>query len=197
MQLVIGISGASGAILGISLLQALKEIQDCVTHLVITDDGAKTIEVETGMSLGEVSRLAHFNYPVQDMTAAIASGSFLTDGMIVIPCSMKTVSAIACGYSSNLLVRAADVCLKEKRKLVLVARESPLNGIHLQNMLTIQREGGIILPPVLSFYHHPASIQDLIDHIIGKVLSHFDLQYSRFRRWEPPQVHEPDKNKKR
>jgi polyprenyl P-hydroxybenzoate/phenylacrylic acid decarboxylase-like protein len=182
-RLVVGISGASGAVLGIELLQAMAAMPGWETHLVVTGGARRTIAHETGYSPGQVSALATRCHPVEDIGAAIASGTFRTAGMVVIPCSMKTVAGIATGYSDNLLLRAADVTLKERRKLVLVARESPLSPVHLRNLQIVSDFGGIILPPVLTFYNHPSGIGDLTRHIVGKVLDVFGLELPTFQRW--------------
>jgi flavin prenyltransferase len=185
MRLIVGISGASGVILGVELLKALRGAQ-CETHLVLTRDAVRTMELETPYSSQEVAALASASYSPGDMSAPIASGSFKTGGMVVIPCSMKTLSAVANGYTENLLQRAADVCLKEGRKVVLVPRETPLNRIHLKNLLAASEAGCVVLPPVLTFYNRPASIQDMIDHLVGKILQQFDLEFPGFRAWDHP-----------
>ena len=182
-RIVIGISGASGAPIAEALLKALKK-ERVQTHLVISRGGAMTIEQETGMSAGEIGQLADVVYDNQDLGAALASGSFKTMGMVVVPCSMKTLAGIVSGYSDNLLLRAADVTLKERRKLVLVTRECPLGTIHLRNMLEISQLGGVVIPPVLSYYGRPKSIEDCSRHIVGKILDQFDLEGEEFHRWE-------------
>jgi polyprenyl P-hydroxybenzoate/phenylacrylic acid decarboxylase-like protein len=183
-RLVVGISGASGAILGIELLRAMQSFADWETHLVISKGAAITIGHETPYSLDEVKALAHTVYPLENIGASIASGTFKTEGMVVVPCSMKTVAGIANGLSLNLLLRAADVMLKERRKLVLVARESPLSGVHLHNMTLAASYGAIILPPVLTFYNRPHSIDDMIRHMVGKILDVFGLELPSFARWD-------------
>ncbi len=184
-RLIIGISGASGIPITIALLKALKEEPDWSTSLVISNGGAKTIEMETSYSLQEVAALADEIHDIKNIGASIASGTYRTEGMIIVPCSMKTVAGIACGYSDNLLLRAADVVLKERRKLVLVARETPFNTIHLKNMLTLSQMGAILMPPMQTYYNHPETIDDMIDHMAGKILDVFDIEYKKFHRWNP------------
>ena len=183
MRLVIGITGTTGVIYGIRLLQALKKKPDIETHLIITQAGEQTISIETEYGADDVRSLADYNYPADDIAAAPASGSFLHDGMIVAPCSMKTLSAIANSYADDLLTRAADVTLKERRMLVLLARETPLHAGHLRNMLRVTEMGGVILPPVPAFYHKPRSIEDIIDHAVGKTLDLFRIEHALFERW--------------
>lgn len=182
-RLVIGMSGASGAILGIEMLRILKENSQWETHLVISRGAEETIIQETEYEPMEVMNLADKVYSVKDIGASIASGTFKAEGMIIVPCSMKTVAGIACGYSDNLLLRAADVMIKERRKLVIVARESPLSTIHLRNMLSLSELGAIIVPPMISYYNKPASLEDLNRHVIGKILDKFDIEVNGFNRW--------------
>lgn len=182
-RLVVAMSGASGAQLGIEILKSMQMISEWETHLVISEGACRTIEMETQYQVKDVEALATKVYSVKDIGASIASGTFRTEGMVIIPCSMKTVAGITSGYSDNLVLRAADVTIKERRKLVLVARESPLNPIHLQNMLSLSHLGAVILPPMLTFYNHPSSIEDCTRHIIGKVLSIFDIEMCGFKRW--------------
>jgi polyprenyl P-hydroxybenzoate/phenylacrylic acid decarboxylase-like protein len=185
-RLVVGMSGASGAIIGIELLKTMRlQFPTWETHLVISGGARRTITQETSHSIQEVESLATKCHPLDDVGASIASGTFKTAGMVVVPCSMKTVAGIACGFSNNLLLRAADVIIKERRRLVLVARESPLSPIHLHNMNTVANAGAIILPPVLTFYNHPQSIEDMTRHIVGKILDIFDLEIGGFKRWAP------------
>jgi len=183
MRVIIGISGASGAIIGISLLRAFRELSNIETHLVISKLGWQTLEYETSLSREAVPRLTHYIYDNDNMTAAIASGSFDVEGMVICPCSMKTVAAICCGYSDNLLLRAADVCLKENRRLVLVPREMPLGKVHLRNLSTAAELGCIIVPPFLTFYNRLQHVDDHINHIIGKILAQFGLHYCHFKPW--------------
>ena len=182
-RLIIGVSGASGAPLAVALLKALRETE-VETHLIVTRGGEMTLQQECGMTLPELQALADVCYDNDNIGAAVASGSFRTMGMIVVPCSMKTVAGIHSGYSDNLLLRAADVCLKERRKLLLVARECPLSTLHLRNMYELSQMGAMILPPVLSYYNHPQSIEDATNHIVGKILDQFELDAPDFRRWE-------------
>lgn len=183
-RIVIGLSGASGMPIAIRLLEALRENKDIETHLVMTKGAAETIRQETKYTADEVKDLADVVYRLEDIGAAVASGTFKTVGMIVVPCSMKTVAGIASGYSDNLLLRAADVVLKERRKLVLVARETPLNMIHLKNLYTLSQAGAIILPPMQTYYNLPETIDDMIDHTVGKILDCFDVEYDKLRRWK-------------
>lgn len=185
MRLVIGISGASGIIYGVKLLQALRELS-VETHLTITDSAVKVAEHEHGMSKEEIVGLATYHYDINDLTAPIASGSFTHDGMVVAPCSMKTLAGIANGYADNLLLRAADVTLKEKRRLILVPRETPLSVIHLRNMLNLARAGAVILPAMPGFYGGPRTIEDLVNHVVGRVLDQLGIQHERYRRWQGP-----------
>lgn len=182
-RLVIGMSGASGAILGIEMLKILREQPQWEIHLVISKGAEETITQETEYEPMEVMNLADRVYSIKDIGTSIASGTFRTEGMIIVPCSMKTVAGIACGYSDNLLLRAADVTIKERRKLVIVARESPLSTIHLRNMLSLSELGAIIVPPMISYYNKPASLEDLNRHVIGKILDKFDIEVNGFNRW--------------
>jgi 4-hydroxy-3-polyprenylbenzoate decarboxylase len=183
MLLVIGITGASGAIYGIRLLQVLSEITNVETQLIISETGAKIIDYESGWKLERVKKLADVCYDVHDIGSGLASGSFQRDGMIIAPCSMKTLSALANSYTDNLITRAADTTLKERKKLVLMVRETPLHLGHLRNMAKVTEMGAIIFPPIPAFYHKPRSIQDLVDHSVGKVLDLFDIPHNLFQRW--------------
>jgi 4-hydroxy-3-polyprenylbenzoate decarboxylase len=183
MRIIVGISGASGAIYGIRLLEELGRA-GVETHLVISSWARETIRQETDYTPEAVEALASVCYSPEDQSAAISSGSFVTAGMVVAPCSMKTVAAIAHGYADNLLVRAADVCLKEQRKLILVPRESPLSAVHLENLLRLARLGVVILPPVPAFYHRPRSVQEIVDHTVGRVLDHLGVPHRLLRRWK-------------
>lgn len=184
-RIIIGISGASGAVLGIELLKAFQSLDEWETHLVISDTGEFTIREETSFTPEEVRALADHVYSSDDLAAAISSGTFRTEGMVIIPCSMKTAAGIASGYSDNLLLRAADVTLKEGRKLILVARESPLSLIHLKNLELLAQCGAVILPPVVSFYTKPETIQDIIDQIVGRVLNSLGIDSTLLKRWTP------------
>ena len=172
MRLIVGISGASGVIISIKLLRKLKEL-GVETHLIITHGAELTIRHETNYDLFAIRQLADRSYGVDDIDASIASGSFTHDGMIIVPCSMKTVAGIASGYAENLLLRAADICLKEHRKLIVVPREIPLSRIHLRNLKEIADCGATILPPMLTFYNVPSTIDDQVNHIVGKILMQF------------------------
>jgi flavin prenyltransferase len=185
--LVVGISGASGAIYGVRLLEVLAERSDVETHLVMSSGAETTIRYETGREPADVAKLADVTYGERDLAAAVASGSFLTHGMVVAPCSMRTLSGVANSAADNLLVRAADVHLKERRPLVLVVRETPLHAGHLRLMSFATAAGAIILPPVPGFYQRPQTIADIIDHTIGKVLDVIGIHdHELFRRWSGP-----------
>jgi 4-hydroxy-3-polyprenylbenzoate decarboxylase len=183
MKIVIGISGASGAIYGIRTLEVLKRL-GVESHAIISEAATKTIVHETPYSTEEVYELASHVYSQRDIGAAISSGSFKVDGMIVAPCSIKTLSAIANSYNDELITRAADVQLKERRKLVLMVRETPLNLSHLNHMTLITQMGGVVLPPVPSFYHKPQTIDDIVNQTVGKALDQFGLDAKLFDRWE-------------
>ncbi len=182
-RIVIGITGASGVIYGIKILSLLKEKKDVETHLIISEAGKTTIEIETDYKADEVAAMADFVYDNKNVGAAIASGSFLTRGMVVVPCTVKTLSGIANCYTANLLVRAADVTLKEKRKLVLIIRETPLHKGHLRLMTMAADMGAHILPPIPSFYHEPKTIDDIINQTIGKVFDYLEIEHELFKRW--------------
>ncbi|MBW2369491.1 MAG: UbiX family flavin prenyltransferase [Deltaproteobacteria bacterium] len=181
-RIVIGIAGASGVIYGVEILRLLAD-QDIETHLVISEAGKRNIEIETDFKVSDIEKMAHYTYANEDVGASLASGSFLTDGMVVIPCTVKTLSGIANSFTGNLLVRAADVTLKEKRKLVLVVRETPLHKGHLRLMTMAADMGAHILPPVPSFYHKPKTIEDIIHQTIGKVFDYMGIQHDLFQRW--------------
>lgn len=181
-RLIIGISGASGVIYGVRLLEALKPLP-VETHLVMSRTAEVTLAYETKLKVAAVRELADVAHDVDDLAASISSGSFRTMGMIVAPCSMRSLGEIAHGISSNLLTRAADVVLKERRKLVLLVRETPLHAIHLRNMATLAEMGAIIAPPVPAFYNRPETLDDVIDHTVGRVLDLFDLDTGKVKRW--------------
>jgi 4-hydroxy-3-polyprenylbenzoate decarboxylase len=183
-RLVVGISGASGAPLAIRLLEELNKIEEIKVHLVISDGGKMTIQQETDHTAEQVVALADAVYDNRDIGAAIASGSFRTMGMVVIPCSMKTAAGIVSGYSDNLLLRAVDVTLKERRKLILVPRECPFGTIHLRNLYDLSQMDAVVIPPMLSYYNHPTSVEDCTRHIVGKVMDQLDLDMEGFRRWD-------------
>lgn len=184
MRIIVGISGASGVIMGYHLLQALRNIPECEIHLVVTKGAKLTWDYETDIPYEQLEALAHVVHSDSNLAASISSGSFRTDGMIIIPCSMKTLGAITVGYTPNLLTRAADVCLKEGRKVVLVPREMPFGKVHLRNLKDACDLGCVVVPPVLTFYNVPESLTDQINHIIGKILMQFDLDHNKFVPWE-------------
>lgn len=175
MRIIVGITGASGIVIAVELLQRLKKIESVETHLIITEGGLLTIRDETSFDVYEINKLADVIYNVHEMDAAIASGSFMTDGMVIVPCTMKTVAGIVTGYSDNLLLRAADVCIKEKRPLVLVPREMPFSKIHLRNMKDLADMGVVIMPPVMTFYNTDMTLQSHINHVVNKILLQLKL----------------------
>jgi len=183
-RLIIGMSGASGLIYGIRFLEILKTVAEVETHLVLTTSAKLNIAIETDWQIGDVKALADHTHSVKDMAASISSGSFRTDGMIVAPCSMKTLSGIVHSYADNLLVRAADVVLKEKRRLVLMPRESPLHAGHCELLLKACQLGAIIAPPMPALYNNPQTIDDLINHSVGRVLDLFDIDPGKVKRWQ-------------
>lgn len=182
-RLIVGISGASGVIYGIRLLEACRPLP-IETHLVMSRTAEVTLAHETDLKVSDVRRLADVAYKIDDLAGAISSGSFRTMGMVVVPCSMRSLGEIAHGISSNLLTRAADVVLKEHRRLVLVARETPIHTIHLRNMTTLSEMGAIIAPPVPAFYNKPKSLDDIVNHTVGRVLDLFDLDTGTVKRWD-------------
>ena len=185
LRLTIGITGASGVIYGIKILEELKK-KDVETHLIISKWGGFNIKEETEYSLEAVKALASYYYEADDLAANISSGTFQSDGMIIAPCSMKTLSGIAHGFTNNLLIRAADVAIKEGRKLVLLIRETPLSPIHLENMLKLARLGIVIMPPVPAFYVKHQSVKDIIQQTVGRVCDLFGLKGENFQRWQHP-----------
>jgi 4-hydroxy-3-polyprenylbenzoate decarboxylase len=197
MRLVVAISGATGSIFGIRLLEALRAAGGVETHLIISKWGQRTLEHETTLTAEAVRRLADATYNAENMAAPLSSGSFSTDGMVVAPCSVKTLGAVAGGISDSLIARAAEVTLKEGRKLVLLVRETPLSAIHLENMLKLARLGAVILPPVPAFYNHPVTLDDMVDHVVARVLDHFRIPFARARRWDgrlrPPATVQADR----
>ncbi|APR38435.1 MULTISPECIES: UbiX family flavin prenyltransferase [unclassified Paraburkholderia] len=182
-RIVVGISGASGAVYGVRLLQLLREL-DVETHLVVSRSAQVTMAQEMDIQLADVKALADVHYPNADIGAAISSGSFRVDGMIVAPCSIKTLSEIATGCTSSLLSRAADVMLKERRRLVLMVRETPLHAGHIRSLAAVTEAGAIVYPPVPAFYARPASIEEMIDHTLGRVLDLFGIDARTVRRWQ-------------
>ncbi len=183
MRLIVGISGATGAIYGIRTLEVLRQL-GVETHLIISDAGKKTVHLETGYDIHTIEKMATEVHQIGNIGASIASGSFKTDGMIIAPCSMRSLSAIANSYNENLLIRAADVVIKERRRLVLVVRETPLHLGHLQLMTKVATVGGIILPPMPAYYNLPKTLDDIINHTVGKILDQFDLEHTLFTRWD-------------
>ncbi|MGZ7048256.1 MAG: UbiX family flavin prenyltransferase, partial [Methanobacterium sp.] len=181
-MIVVAITGASGVIYGLRLLEELKKL-GVDTALLITDPAKILLKYELNIDEKELKNLADVNYDPEDLTASINSGSFKFDSMAIVPCTMKTISAIATGYASNAITRAADVTLKERRKLVLMPRETPLRSVHLENMLKISNEGGIILPAMPGFYHNPESIEDLCNFVVGKILDVLEIDNNLFKRW--------------
>jgi 4-hydroxy-3-polyprenylbenzoate decarboxylase len=188
MRIIVGISGASGVVMGYHLLSALKQHEDVETHLVVTAGAHKTWALECDRSLDDLYALADVVHDDANLAACISSGSFKTDGMIVIPCSMKTLAGISAGYAANLLVRAVDVCLKEERTVVLVPREMPFGKVHLRNMATAADLGCTIVPPMLTFYNGPVTLEDQIDHVVGKVLRFFGLEHDKFVPWKGAEI---------
>ncbi|HNS15129.1 MAG TPA: UbiX family flavin prenyltransferase [Syntrophorhabdaceae bacterium] len=182
-RIIVGITGATGVIYGIRLLEALKNAE-VETHLILSDAGKKNILIETDYAIGDVERLASQVHDVENLASSISSGSFKTDGMVIVPCTVKTLSGVAHSYNDNLIVRAADVVLKERRRLILVVRETPLHKGHLELMSRVADLGGIILPPIPAFYHSPRTIDDLLDHTTGKILDLLEIENSLFARWK-------------
>jgi 4-hydroxy-3-polyprenylbenzoate decarboxylase len=177
-------SGATGAIYGIRLLEALRATGGVESHLVMSKWAQRTIEHETSLSVDAVKKLADVFHNADNLGATISSGSFKTEGMVIAPCSTKTLGAIANGYSDTLVARAAEVVLKERRKLILLVRETPLTAIHLENMLRLAQAGAIVAPPVPAFYNQPETLDDIVDHIVARVMDHFGLDFPRARRWD-------------
>jgi len=182
-KIVIGFSGASGIIYGIRLLEVLHSI-NIQTYLIISEWAKKNIVIETHKTLEYVKSLSSVNYDNSKLDASVSSGSFLHDGMVIVPCSMKSLSSIANGYDDTLISRAASVTLKESRKLILVPRETPLSRIHLENMIKVQEAGAIILPAMPGFYHNPSSIDQIVDHLVGKILDQLEIKHELFKRWK-------------
>ena len=186
-KLVIALSGATGVIYGIRLLGYLREMERVETHLILSHWAEENIEIETPYDVQEVKNLADYCYGNHELGARISSGSFGVSGMVIVPCSMKTLSAVACGYADSLIARCADVSLKERRRLIIVPRETPLNTIHLENMLRLSRMGVDIVPPMPSFYHRPETIDDLITHFCGRVLDLMEIPNPLSSRWQGAQ----------
>ena len=184
MRIIVGISGASGVVMSKKLIETIKEETDWEVHLVVTDSARHTWELETNEDISSLYELADVNHDPYDMAASISSGSFVTGGMIVLPCSMKTLAGVVSGYTDNLLLRAADVCLKEGRKLVLCPRETPLGKVHLRNMYEASQLGCTIVPPVLTFYSGAETLEEQINHVVGKILLQFGVVPINFKQWE-------------
>jgi 4-hydroxy-3-polyprenylbenzoate decarboxylase len=184
LKIVVGISGASGAVYGIRLLERLAALPGNETHLVMTRSGEKTLFLENGKKGADLKEIANYTYPIDDISCRLASGSFPVDAMIVAPCSIHSMSAIAAGISSNLLVRAADVALKERRRLILLVRETPLHLGHLRTMAALAEMGAVIAPPVPAFYHKPQTIMDIVDHTVGRILDLAGVPDASIRRWQ-------------
>lgn len=182
MKLVVAMTGATGAPIGVRLLEALGEMH-IETHLVVSRWARATLKQETGLTVRQVEALATTSYHPDDQGAAIASGSYRVDGMAIVPCSMKTLAALRIGYGDGLIARAGDVALKERRKLVLVARETPLSAVHLENMLELTRMGAVVVPPVLTFYNQPQGVDDLVEHMVARILDQFGLDLPTAQRW--------------
>jgi 4-hydroxy-3-polyprenylbenzoate decarboxylase len=182
-RIIVAISGASGAVYGVRLLQVLRDLGGVQTHLTVSDAGLLNLQQELDMSRAQVEALADVAYPVREVGAAIASGSFQCDGMVVAPCSMRTLAAVAHGLSDNLMARAADVMLKERRRLILMVRETPLNLAHLRNMSSVTEMGAIIFPPVPSFYHRPQTLAEMVDHTVSRVVDLLGLPQPQAPRW--------------
>ena len=183
-RLIVAMTGATGSIYGVRILESLRAIGGWETHLIVSDAGALNAWYDHKLSRKDLGKLADEVHNVRDVGASIASGSFITAGMVIAPCSMKTLAAVALGFSDNLVSRAADVILKERRRLVLMVREAPLNLAHLRNMVQVTEMGGAIFPPVPAFYSHARSVDDLVNHSVGRVLDLFDVKHDRIQRWK-------------
>ncbi|MEK6592232.1 MAG: UbiX family flavin prenyltransferase [Pseudomonadota bacterium] len=183
-RLIVAMTGATGSIYGLRILETLHRLGGWETHLIVSDAGVLNAWQEYGLNRRDLHKLADVTHSVRDVGAAIASGSFITSGMVVAPCSMKTLAAVAHGFSDNLISRAADVILKERRRLVLITREAPLNLAHLRNMAAVTEMGGVIFPPVPAFYSHAKSIDDLVNHTVGRVLDLFGVEHQNIARWQ-------------
>jgi 4-hydroxy-3-polyprenylbenzoate decarboxylase len=188
LRVIVGISGASGSIYGLRLLEKLRRQPAVEVHLILSRAGEKTLFLETGKLAADVRTLAHHYYPFEDIAARLASGSYPTDAMVVAPCSVQTLSAIACGMASNLMTRAADVTLKERRKLILMVRETPFHLGHLRAMVAATEMGAIIAPPIPAFYHQPKTVLDLVDHSVDRVLDLLGIPEEGASRWDGPET---------
>lgn len=183
MRIIVGVSGATGVEMSYYLLKALRSVKDCEIHLIVSEGAKLTWGLESNIPIEKLFALADAVHDNKNLAASVSSGSFVTDGMIIMPCSMKTLAGIAAGYAENLLIRSADVCRKEGRKVVLVPREMPFGRAHLRNMNTAAEDGCVIIPPVLTFYNGPKTIDDQINHIVGKILMQFGITYDKFVPW--------------
>lgn len=186
MRVIVGMTGASGAIYGLRLLERLKQHPEVEIHLIVTRSGEKTVYLETGKLAADLKKLADVWHPIENIGSSLASGSYPTDGMVIAPCSIHTMSAIATGITDNLLTRAADVTLKERRRLILAVRETPLHAGHLRNLLALAEMGAVILPPIPAFYHKPQTLLDLVDHTVDRMLDQLGLPDPQARRWCGP-----------
>ncbi|MCX5810456.1 MAG: UbiX family flavin prenyltransferase [Proteobacteria bacterium] len=182
-RIIVGMTGATGVVYGVRLLEVLRDLH-IETHLVLSEGAKKNILIETDLGVKYVEDIAHTVHPVSNLAASISSGSFKTDGMVIVPCTIKTLSGVANSYNENLIIRAADVVLKERRTLILMVRETPLHKGHLELMCKVADLGGILLPPIPAFHHSPRTIKDLIDHTVGKVLDLFGIEHSLFKIWQ-------------
>ncbi len=192
MRIIVGVSGASGSIYGLRLLEKLSRRPEAEIHLILTRSAERTAHLEMGQRAAEFRKYAHFTYPLEDIGARLASGSFLTDAMVIAPCSIHSMSAIASGLSTNLLIRAADVCLKERRKLILMVRETPFHLGHLRTMVALTEMGAIIAPPIPGFYHQPQTVLDLVDHSVDRVLDLLGLPAEEAPRWDGGRREKPE-----
>ncbi len=183
-KLIVGVSGASGSVYAYATLRALRAAGDIEVHLVLSQQARQTIELETAYTAADFEAIADVVHRDSDLAASISSGSFITDGMLIIPCSMKTAAAVAHSFNANLLVRAADVCLKERRKVVLVVRETPLHVGHLRTLVQLAEIGAVILPPIPGMYARPRSVEDIVNHTVGKALDQFGIHNTLFARWQ-------------
>jgi 4-hydroxy-3-polyprenylbenzoate decarboxylase len=190
-RLVVGMTGATGVIYGIRLLEVMRDL-GVATELIMSDWAEKNIRIETGYRLEEVREMATVTHSARNQAASVSSGSYRTDGMVIVPCSMRTLACIATGVTQNLIHRAADVVIKEQKHLVLAPRETPFNAIHLQNMLTLSRIGVSIMPPVPAFYNRPETLDDIVDHFVARVLDQFEIDSDITARWRVPNGEPPD-----
>ena len=189
MEIIVGMTGASGIIYCVNLLKFLRNKKDIIIHLIISENAKKLIEYETGLTMDNLKELAHHDYNNSDLSASIASGSKVYQSMIIVPCSMATVAKINTGITDNLIVRSADVCQKEGRKLIIVPRETPLNTTHLKNLMELSQKGVVVLPAMPAFYHKPETIQQQIDFITGKILDNMGLNHELFKRWSGSNIY--------